>query len=148
MGPGSRKINNIKIFIFKIKIINTTDIMAQSCLEIRSMQERHEEIVRNRYNVYDQYSATHPDALANGDKLGKGTGHGGHTHSLPNCNGSIGIIDYRNFDTAIASHAGNADDNYAREVALARSLYNIDNEYSARSVDTSMNLREGQYRVP
>lgn len=122
--------------------------MAQSCLEKRSMEERHEEIVRSDYNRFNQYSAAHPDAIANGDVQGKGTGHGGHTHSLPNCNGVIGIIDYRNFDTAISSHAGNVDDNYARETALVRSLYNVEREYSARSVDTSLNLAEGQYRVP
>ena len=122
--------------------------MAQSCLEKRSMEERHEEIVRSDYNRFNQYSAAHPDAIANGDVQGKGTGHGGHTHSQPNCNGVIGIIDYRNFDTAISSHAGNIDDNYARETALVRSLYNVEREYSARSVDTSLNLAEGQYRVP
>lgn len=121
--------------------------MAQSCLEKRSIEERHEEIVRSDYNRENQYNAAHPDALATGDEQGKGTGHGGHTHSLPNCNGSIGMIDYSNFDTAIASKAGNKDDNNARNTALARSLYNNENVYSALSVDTSANLREGQYRV-
>ena len=120
----------------------------QTCLEKVSIQERNEEIVRSDYQRYNQYSATHPDSLATGDAQGKGTGHGGHSHWLPNCNGTLGIINYSNFDTNPASGAGNNVDNETREVAMARSLYNYENAYSARIVDTTLNLREGQYRVP
>lgn len=120
----------------------------QSCLEIRSMDERHEELVRNDYNRDNQYSATHPDALADGDSRGKGTNHGGHTHWLPNCNGTLGVFNYSNFDTAPSSGAGNNADNEARNTAMARSLYNPDYQYSARLVDTSANVLEGQYQVP
>lgn len=120
----------------------------RTCLEIRSMDERHIEEVRSDYNRYNQYSVTHPNALADGDSKGKGTGHGGHTHWLPNCNGTIGIINYSNFDTNPASGAGNDVDNVTRETAMVRSLYNYENAYSARIVDTTMNVREGQYRVP
>ena len=120
----------------------------QSCLEKVSMEERHEEIVRSDYSRDNQYSVTHKNALADGDKKGKGTGHGGHGFWLPNCNGQLGVFDYSNFDTAISSHAGNSDDNMARDTALARSVYNEQNEYSAKLVDTTANVREGQYRVP
>lgn len=120
----------------------------QSCLEKRSIEERHEEIVRSDYNRDNQYSSTHPDARATGDAQGKGTGHGGHGFWLPNCNGSLGVFDYSNFDTAVSSRAGNADDNLARETALARSMYNAVEQYSSRLVDTTINVREGQYRVP
>lgn len=120
----------------------------RTCLEIRSMDERHIEEVRSDYNRYNQYSLTHPDAIADGDKLGRGTLHGGHSHYLPNCNGTIGIINYSNFDTNPASHAGTNVDNEVRETAMARSLYNYEKAYSARIVDTAMNVREGQYRVP
>ena len=44
--------------------------------------------------------------------------------------------------------AGNDVDNETRETAMARSLYNYENQYSARLIDTSLNVREGQYRVP
>ena len=41
--------------------------------------------------------------------------------------------------------AGNDCDNTARQKSLARSLYNNANEYSLRLVDTSLNVREGQF---
>lgn len=116
-----------------------------SCLEKVSLEERHEEVVRNDYNRENQYSATHKNALADGDKKGKGTGHKGHTYWLPNCNGTLGVFNYSNFDTAIESGAGNSDDRNARTVAMARSVYNPQNPYSAQTVDTSGNVMEGQY---
>ena len=119
----------------------------RACLEIRSMDERHNEIVRSDYNRDNQYDVNHPDAKATGDKLGKGVG-GGHTHWLPNCNGTIGVINYSNFITDPSAGAGNDVDNETRETAMARSLYSYENQYSARLIDTSLNVREGQYRVP
>ena len=50
----------------------------QTCLEKRGMTERHEEIARSDYNIENQYSATHKDAISDGDTKGKGTNHGGH----------------------------------------------------------------------
>ena len=86
----------------------------QSCLEFTSMDARHIQEARSDYQRNNQYSATHPDALASSGN-GKGTGHGGHTHWLPNCRGTIGIINYSNFDTDIRSGAGNDCDNTARQ---------------------------------
>ena len=57
------------------------------------------------------------------------------------------VINYSNFDTDVSFHAGNRADNDARTTALARSMYNKDNEYSASLVDTSMNVAEGQYKT-
>lgn len=119
----------------------------QTCLEKVSIEERKEELVRSDYQKTNQYSATHNDALATGDAQGKGTGHGGHTHWQPNCNGTIGTFNYSNFDTAPASNAGNDDDNDARKTAMTRSLYTYENTYSARSVDTSANVADGQYQI-
>lgn len=119
-----------------------------SCLERVSMQERHNEIVRSDYNRDDQYSATHKDALATGDAQGKGTQHGGHGFYLPNCSGELGVFNYSNFDTSPSSGAGNNVDNETRLIAMNRSLYNFNNSYSERIIDTSANVREGQYRVP
>lgn len=112
------------------------------------MDERHEELVRNDYDTNNQYSATHPDALADGDKRGKGTGHGGHTFWIPDCSGTLGVFNYSNFDTSPYSNAGNDADNEARNTAMNRSLYTYERQYSAKLVDTSLNVLEGQYRVP
>lgn len=120
----------------------------QSCLEKRSIDERDREIVRSDYNTDNRYSVTHKDALANGDAQGKGTGSGGHSFYLPDCNGSIGMINYQNFDTSPNSGAGNNDDNAARKQAMVRSLYNSDKPYTMTSVITDVNRQAGQYQVP
>ena len=117
--------------------------MVQSCLEFVSMDARHEQEARSDYQRDNQYSALHPDAMAASGN-GKGVG-GGHSHWLPNCRGTIGVINYSNFITDINSGAGNDCDNIARNKALARSLYNGSNVYSQLSVDTSRNVREGQF---
>lgn len=118
--------------------------MIQSCLEIRSMEARHEQMPRSDYQMDNQYSGLHPDALAASGN-GKGTGHGGHGHWLPHCTSTIGIIDYSNFDTDITSGAGNDCDNVARNKSLSRSLYNGYNAYSSMSVNTERNRAEGQF---
>ena len=114
-----------------------------SCLETRSIAERHVQETRQHYTRENRYSATHPDALATGDKHGKGTGHGGHSHWLPNCNAQIGVFNYSNFDTAFESGAGNDADNLARNTAVTRSMYGPQKPYG--HVDTTANLLEGQY---
>lgn len=129
----------------------------RSCLEIYSMDGsstmpygRHQQEIRSDYQRTNQYSETHPDALSplhdegKGKKgQGKGTGHGGHSHWLPNCTGQLGVFNYSNFDTAISSGAGNEDDNEARNIALTRSLYNHERPYG--DIDTTLNREEGQF---
>ena len=78
----------------------------QSCLEKRGIEERSVEIVRSDYNIENQYGPSHPDALSNGDVNGKGTGHGGHTHYLPDCNKPTSTIDYSNFDNCYLKMSG------------------------------------------
>ena len=120
----------------------------QTCLEKRSIEQRHISLARSDYNRDNQYSALHPDALADGDAQGKGTGHSGHGVWTPNCNSAINVFNYSNFDTAISSGAGNDTDNAARNKALAMSMYNSENQYSSSLVNTELNVLEGQYRVP
>ena len=129
----------------------------RSCLEIISMDGttalpygRHQQEIRSDYQRVNQYSSSHPDALSplhdNGQGRtgqGKGTGHSGHTHWLPNCQGQIGSFNFSNFDTAVSSGAGNESDNTARNTALTRSLYNELNQYGV--IDTSLNVNEGQF---
>lgn len=43
-----------------------------SRLEDISEQYRKQQITRNNYDNNDPYSGTHPDALSDGDELGKG----------------------------------------------------------------------------
>jgi hypothetical protein len=135
----------------------------RSYLEIESMNARHVMEVRSDYQRTNQYSETHPDALApdySGGQgrvhttpdgqtytAGKGTGHGGHGHWLPHCTSQIGVFDYSNFDTAVTSNAGNELDNAARTQALTRSLYGALNPYGVgpNAVDTSLNVLEGQF---
>ena len=120
----------------------------QTCLEKRGISAREEHIERSDYNIENAYSATHKDAMSDGDAQGKGTGHGGHTFYLPDCNKPIGQMDYSNFDTF--NGGGKYDiegygDRPGRNVQMARSLYNSENEYGPTSVDTTKNINEGQY---
>ena len=130
--------------------METTVVNGQTCLEKRGMEERHEEITRSDYNIENQYGPTHSDALSNGDPQGKGTGHGGHTHYLPDCTKPTNMIIYSNFDTA---NGGGCYDIKGRngisgrERAMAISIYNQENEYGANLVDTTANVNDGQYFV-
>lgn len=107
------------------------------------MDQRHIQEARSDYQANNPYNALHPDATAASGN-GKGVG-GSHSHWLPNCRGTIGVINYSNFITNISAGAGNDCDNAARTRTLARSLYNGNNAYSALLVDTSKNVREGQF---
>lgn len=122
----------------------------QSCLEKKAIEERHNEIVRSDYNIENQYSSTHKDAISDGDAQGKGTGHGGHTHYLPDCNKPSTTIDYSNFDTTNGGGLYDIEgrnDVGGRKKAIASSLYNSENEYSANLVNTEINVNDGQYQV-
>ena len=103
----------------------------QTCLEKKGIEARNE------------------DALATGDPLGKGTGHGGHTHSVPDCT-KPSAIDYSNFDT---ENGGGLYDIEGRNGVGGRiflkniSVYNETFEYGPNLVDTSLNVADGQIRV-
>ena len=117
----------------------------QSCLEVHGIENREIMIAREDYNINDQYSASHPDALAtDGKVLGKGAG-GGHTFWLPQCstNETKNMIDYSNFTTT--EEPGGCYDKKARNESLARSFYNKENMYGASLVNTSKNDEQGQY---
>ena len=115
-----------------------------TCLEKRSDEARNEQIIRSDYNVDNQYSANHADAIADGDKRGKGTGSTGHGDWVPDCNAPINVFDYSNFDTDFNSHAGDSVDNKSRNEAMVKSKYTPNNPYG----DVQFNGREGQYFVP
>ena len=118
----------------------------QTCLEKKGIEAREKNTVRSDYNKNDIYSESHENALSNGDSKGKGTGKGGHTHSLPNCN-KPSAIDYSTFSTEnggglydIEGKNGKGGRKFLQNI----SLYNPGNEYGINSIDTSANLADGQ----
>lgn len=117
----------------------------RSCLEIRSMDARHEMETRSDYTRNNQYYNNYVGAIGDKDTSWKGRTDISHGHWLPDCTGSIGTFNYSNFDTSIESKLGNIADNAARTESLARSLYSPLHPYG--DVDTSMNTLEGQYQV-
>ena len=116
----------------------------QSKLEKVGIEERNNEILKSDYNKNTPYSSTHKDAISDGDKLGKGTNHGGHTHFLPDQTKASTTIDYSNFDT---ERGGNYDDVEMRHKSLTYCLYNKDYQYGAHLIDSEENQRNGQFKL-
>ena len=120
----------------------------QTCLEKRGMEERHSEILRNDYNINDQYSASHKDAISDGDPQGKGTNHPGMHHWLPDCTKPPNMFDYSNFDTKNGGGLYDIEGRNGiggRKRQMAYSMYNEENAYGENLVDTSKNVKDGQY---
>lgn len=121
----------------------------QSYLEKKGIDARQETLVRNDYSRNDEYSELHSDALSNGDPQGKGTGDGGHTHSTPNYE-LPPMISYSNFNT---TNGGGLYDIEGRNGVGGRNFlvtinkYNSENEYGKNSVDSSLNLEDGQVHI-
>ena len=121
----------------------------QTCLEKVGIEKRHDTIVKNDYNIEDQYSQLHKDALSDGDPLGKGSGHGGHTHYVPDCNKPSSMMDYSNFDTESSNIGGSYDINGrngvgGRNFLKTISIYNEENQYGPNLIDTTANGQDGQ----
>ena len=122
----------------------------QTNLEKKGFEKRQELEVRNDYTRNDQYSSSHKDALSDGvSPLGKGTGHGGHTHVIPSDDKSnITGYDYSQFDT---QNGGGVYDIKGRNgiggrtFLAAISKYNESHEYSRNNIDTTLNIEDGQY---
>lgn len=124
----------------------------QSCLEVKGIERRQEELIRNDYSKNEEYNETHPDAISNGDPLGKGSGYGGHTHYVPDCTKPESLIDYSNFDTHSENLGGSYDINGrngvgGRQYLKTISVYNEENQYGLNSVVTTLNVQDGQIVV-
>lgn len=132
--------------------MSTINENGQTCLETRGITERNNEIVRSDYNSENQYNSNHPDAISNGDVMGKGVG-GSHTHWLPDCTKPTNMIDYSNFSTDPTMQIGGLYDIEGRngiggrKRAFASELYNYENQYSANLINTAENVKQGQYYV-
>lgn len=126
----------------------------QSHLEIKGREERNKEIIRSDYNKNDFYSESHEDALSNPsdtDKpLGKGTGDGGHQAYVPDLNKPSTGYNYSSLNT---SEGGGSYDIYGKDGKSGRerltkiNIYNKSNSYGPNSIDTSLNIEEGQYSL-
>ena len=130
-------------------IINEKNMAKQTCLEKVGIEKRHDTIVKNDYNIEDQYSQLHKDALSDGDPLGKGSGHGGHTHYVPDCKKPSSMMDYSNFDTESSNIGGSYDINGrngvgGRNFLKTISIYNEENQYGPNLIDTTANQQDGQ----
>lgn len=119
----------------------------QTCLEVKGISARNNALVLNDYTRVSEYSVIHPDALSDGDPQGKGTGHGGHTHSVPDCT-QPSTINYSNFDTsnnAGGSYDINGFNGVGGRVFLENiSVYNENIQYGPNLVDTQANVADGQ----
>ena len=127
----------------------TVSTSQQTCLEKTGIDSRHDSLVRNDYTRNDEYTEMHPDALSTGDPQGKGTGNGGHMHSIPDCNAPTGIS-YANFNTNGGGGSYDIDgrDGVGGRVFLQNiSKYNANHEYGPNSIDTSLNVADGQIVV-
>ena len=135
----------------------------QSNLENLANEERQREFVKSPY-VYsetDPYSAEHPDALADGDAKGKGTGESLSHLNIPEKKGTHatatmmgitvnttdkagGLYDVEGTQGVQGAFQGDAGRKYLLYGGM--NLYNPENEYGQESVDTSSNI-PGQFWV-
>ena len=117
----------------------------KSRIEIEGSQIRKDAVInKNVFNSKTEvYSEEHDKAKTHDDEthpLGKGTGHGGHTHTTPNRNAPKTKIDRTQFDT---ENGGGSHDIYGYNNAGGRinslriNIYNSENQYNENSIDTS-----------
>ena len=134
----------------------------QSELERIANDERTQEFIKSPYTYDEQtpYSASHPDALADGDEKGKGTNTPSTHLSIPTTKGTYNTSTMMG-TTVNTSNGGNIYDtdgtkgvNKAFQGDAGRKYlafgginpYNENNEYGPQSVDTT-NSVPGQYWV-
>lgn len=121
----------------------------QSRLESEAIKTRKEHLVKNDYQRFvDEYNEEHPDALSNGDPLGKGTGHG-ITYSLPDATKSKHQFT-KNVDTENGGGQYDIEGRNGiggRKKAMVINLYSSENAYGEDSIDTTENIEDGQYVI-
>lgn len=116
-----------------------------SCLEIRSIDARHTQIIRSDYQSLNPYVNMTGNLNTVKDLSMKGTMTGGHSHWLPDCHAQINDFTRFNFDTDPESNLGNLADQAMREQVMIRSIYSSNHPYG--DIDTTANVLEGQYVV-
>ena len=126
----------------------------QSRLEQEALNSRKEALLKNDFvKGSDEYSIDSEDAKTHEDEKhphGKGTSHGGHTHTVPNAKKSKVAIDRSQIDT---ENGGGSYDKFGRNNMSGRyrlqsiNIYGPENEYGVNSIDTSKNIEDGQFVV-
>lgn len=129
----------------------------QSNLEKVGFERRNEhELIRNTIKKSNPYSAEHDTAMWHeGDEtkpLGKGTGTGGHQHSIP--------MDYNEMtknqmrpQIDVENGGGAYDINGRPGVGGGRkwlqtiNKYDANNRYDINSIDTEKNIEDGQFVI-
>ena len=130
------------------------DIKNQQRLETNAIEKRQELVIKNKYkrgegesDTIHQYNEQHPDALSNGDPLGKGTGKSMTAAPNPGVM-KTRAISYTNIDTHNGGGSYDIDGREpvggGRNWSMTRNLYNMDGEYGPESVDMTENIRQGQ----
>jgi hypothetical protein len=122
----------------------------QTNLEKKGIESRDKSIISNDFNKTIEYNERHEDAISDASKkdkpLGKGTGHGGHTHSIPDAS-RPSTPDYSNFDTfngggSYDIHGRN--DKGGRIRLMTYNLYGPNNSYLSTPIDSTVNSADGQ----
>ena len=127
----------------------------QSRLEQDALEIRKNTLIKNDYMKGEkgEYGAEHEDAKTHNDEIHphvKGSGHGGHTHVVPNPNKSKTAIERSQIDT---ENGGGSYDKFGRNGMGGRirlqsiNIYGPDNQYGVESIDTNKNIEDGQYRI-
>lgn len=123
----------------------------QTNLEKTGFEKRRELEVRNDYNKNEEYNYTHPNAISDGDVKGKGTGSGGHTHVVPSDDKSVTTrYNYGMFDSTRGGGLYDIEGRNGiggRQFLQTISKYDSEHQYGAHSVDTSANIKDGQYFI-
>ncbi len=121
----------------------------QSRLEAEAIETRKEHLVKNDYQkLTNEYNETHPDALSDGDALGKGTGKD-ITYSLPDATKSKHQYTH-NVDTENGGGLYDIEGRNGiggRKRASVVNLYSSVSQYGEDSVDTTKNIEDGQYVI-
>lgn len=130
----------------------------QTRLEQEGIKIRKETIIKNDFNnKTDVYNEEHDKTRSHNDELhphGKGTGHPGHTHTIPNRYASKTAIDKTQFDTENGGGSydifgygkvGGKNKAGGRNFSKSINLYSSERQYNENSVDTSKNVEDGQW---
>ena len=138
----------------------------QTCLENVGITHRPILLNKNEYSKTEIYDVNHPNALATGDARGKGTAHGGHTHSIPDCKTAQYIGEHfqsdilqqiDTFPDSGPNSTGGGDcidvgglkgvSPTGRNRLLGINMFNYETQYDSNYVNTSKNVEDGQFVV-
>ena len=141
----------------------------QTCLEHIGLTHRPVLLNKNEYQNLEGeiYNVDHPNAIADGDGRGRGTQHGGHSHSVPDCSIAEYIgehyqspidpqIDTYHRSGPAGTGAGDCIDVHGlpgsispsgRNRLLAINHYDQENMYGLDYVNTQRNVEDGQFVV-